>query len=305
MNLADIEAFVAVAETGSVNRAALRLRLTQPATTRRVQNFEAAMGGAALLDRSSKPPVLTPAGRQALEYCRRVLAAVGDLKGSIAEAGKPAGEFRVGMAHGLAEIVISSPLDDLRRRFPDLQLRVSCHWTEWLVEEVRNGGLDCAVALMTEHQSLPPGVVATTIGSEPVVVVAAKSLKLPAKERRLRIRDLGKHGWIVNTSGCGYRQALQRAFDRAQTSLRISGEILGYELQLSLIVGGAGLGLIPLRRFNSSPHRKLLRILPIEDFTLDATAALVRGPSLGSLGIAVDHLQAKIAGRLQRHKPIT
>jgi len=40
MNLQDIEAFVAVAETGSVNRAAARLNLTQPATTRRIQNFE-------------------------------------------------------------------------------------------------------------------------------------------------------------------------------------------------------------------------------------------------------------------------
>lgn len=301
MNLADIEAFVAVAETGSVNRAGLRLRLTQPATTRRVQNFEAAMGGAALLDRSSKPPVLTPAGRQALEYCRRVLAAVGDLKASIAETGKPAGELRVGMAHGFAEIVISSPLDDLRRRFPDLQLRVSCDWTKRLVEDVRNGGLDCAVALMTEHQSLPQGIMATTIGSERVVVVAAKDMKPPGKGRRLRIRDLGGHGWVVNTSGCGYREALQRAFDRAQTSMRISGEILGYELQLSMIVSGAGLGLIPLRRFNSSPHRNHLRILQVEDFTLDATAALLRGPSLGSLGIAVDHLQAKIAARLRRN----
>ena len=48
MNLQDIEAFVAVAEAGSVNRAAARLNLTQPATTRRIQNFEAALGGAPL-----------------------------------------------------------------------------------------------------------------------------------------------------------------------------------------------------------------------------------------------------------------
>ena len=71
MNLKDIAAFVAVADTGSINRAALRLNLTQPATTRRVQNFEAAMS-AELLDRRAKPAVLTPIGRQVLEYCRLV-----------------------------------------------------------------------------------------------------------------------------------------------------------------------------------------------------------------------------------------
>jgi len=109
MTLQEIEAFVALAETGSVNRAALRLHLTQPATTRRVQNFEAAMGGSALLDRSVKPPALTPAGRQALESCRRVLKAVRDLQACGSEAGEPAGELRIGIAHGLGGMVLGSP----------------------------------------------------------------------------------------------------------------------------------------------------------------------------------------------------
>ena len=52
MNLGDLRAFVAVAETGSVNRAAAKLNLTQPAVTRRVQSFEATIG-VSLLDRSS------------------------------------------------------------------------------------------------------------------------------------------------------------------------------------------------------------------------------------------------------------
>lgn len=302
MNLADLEAFVAVAETGSINRAALRLRLTQPATTRRVQNFEAAMGGVALLDRSSKPPVLTPAGRQALEYCRRVLTAVGELQASTTKAGAPAGELRIGMAHGLAEVVITSPLDDLRRRFPNLRLRVSGHWTAALVEEVRSGGLDCAVALMSEHRTLPPGVAAETIGSERVVVVAARDLKVPRNGRNLRIRDLAEHSWVVNTTGCGYRQALQRAFDRGETVMRIAGEFLGYDLQMSMVARHAGLGLIPLRRFNSSPYRRRLRILPVKDFALEATAAVLRRPALGSLNAAVDHLQASIARALADYK---
>src|SRR5215831_20232647 len=80
MNLQDIEAFVAVAETGSVNRAAARLNLTQPATTRRIQNFEAAIGATSLFGRSIKPAVLTSLGSHVLEQCRRVLAAVAELE---------------------------------------------------------------------------------------------------------------------------------------------------------------------------------------------------------------------------------
>ena len=46
MNIPDRRAFVAMAEAGSVDHAARRLNLTQPAVARRLQNFEAALGGA-------------------------------------------------------------------------------------------------------------------------------------------------------------------------------------------------------------------------------------------------------------------
>ncbi len=124
MNLADVKAFVAVAETGSLHRAALRLGLTQPAITRRLQNFEALMGVAALLDRRAKPRALTAAGRTALEYCRRALKAA-ELEASASATGEPADELRIGIAHSQAEVVLAAPIDGLRRRFPALRLNVA------------------------------------------------------------------------------------------------------------------------------------------------------------------------------------
>jgi len=300
MNLADLKAFVAVAETGSINRAALRLGLTQPAATRRVQNFEAAIG-AALLDRSSKPPALTAAGRQVLEHCRRVLKAVTELEANAAEQGEPAGELRIGLSPGLAEVVLTSPLDDLRRRFPDLQLRIASQWTASLIEEVRGGGLDCAVALVTDHQTIPAQIIASAIGTEQLVVVSGRNGTLAHRRRRVRVCDLADAGWVLNPIGCGYRAALQRAFDRGNETLRVSAEILGYDLQLSLIARGAGLGLVPRRRFESSPHRRRLRVVKIADLALAATTTMLRSPSLGILTVAVDHLQAQIVRKL-RHK---
>jgi DNA-binding transcriptional LysR family regulator len=117
MNLQDIEAFVAVAETGSVNRAAVRLNLTQPATTRRIQNFEAAIGDTPLFNRAVKPAALTSLGSHVLEHCRRVLTAVAELEACTTKAADPAGDLKAGVAHGLGEIVLTTPLDALRRTF--------------------------------------------------------------------------------------------------------------------------------------------------------------------------------------------
>ncbi|WP_204272460.1 LysR family transcriptional regulator [Enterobacter hormaechei] len=44
MNTRDLEAFLAVVETGSIMAAAARLNLTQPGVTRRVQNLEEQLG---------------------------------------------------------------------------------------------------------------------------------------------------------------------------------------------------------------------------------------------------------------------
>jgi DNA-binding transcriptional LysR family regulator len=158
MNLQDIEAFVAVAETGSVNRAAVRLNLTQPATTRRIQNFEAAIGDTPLFNRAVKPAALTSLGSHVLEHCRRVLTAVAELEACTTKAADPAGNLKAGVAHGLGEIVLTTPLDPLRQTFPRIKLQVTSNWSTDLIEGVRSGALDCAVGLLTDAHTVPVGL---------------------------------------------------------------------------------------------------------------------------------------------------
>ena len=176
MNLQDIEAFVAAAEAGSVNRAAIRLRLTQPATTRRIQSFEQAFGDTPLFNRAVKPAVLTSLGTHVLEHCRRVLAAVAELEACTTRATAPSGDLKAGVAHGLGEMVITTPLDALRRTFPRIRLRISSDWSTNLIEQVRSGALDCAVGLLTEAHAIPAGLTRIALGAEQVVVVGPKKL---------------------------------------------------------------------------------------------------------------------------------
>jgi len=299
MNLQDIEAFVAVAETGSVNRAAARLNLTQPATTRRIQNFEAAIGGAPLFDRSVKPAALTALGSHVLERCRRVLAAVAELETCGTSATDPAGGLKMGVAHGLGEIVLTTPLDALQRGFPRITLQVSSNWSTELIESVRSGALDCAVGLLTEAHMIPQGLNHLALGAEQVVVVAASRPRRRRDGKPWRLRDLASEAWFLNPPGCGCRAALMKSFDRLQLPLRIGAEIFGEDLQLSLLAHSGGLGLVPRRQFEHSPHRRKLRILDVVDFNLPATVALIRNAAPGRfdqvIGVLVRELKAKLA----------
>jgi DNA-binding transcriptional LysR family regulator len=296
MNLRDLEAFVALAETGSIKRAALHLRLTQPATTRRVQNFEASIRGAVLLDRSVKPAALTHAGTEVLSHCRRILRAVAELKECASVSPAAMGELRIGVSPGLAGAILSSPFDELCGRFPNVQLRIRSQWTAELIEAIERSALDCAVALLTDHHRLPSGVTGTQIGVEALAVVGARDMDLPpSSKRNLLLRNLRSIGWVLNPAGCGYRDALFRACDRAGVTCRVVADVLGYDLQLSMVAKGAALGLVPRRLIDKSPLRKRLRTIDLTDFAPEARIIVLRGAALGNLSGPVDELQACIS----------
>jgi DNA-binding transcriptional LysR family regulator len=298
MNLQDIEAFVAVAEAGSINRAAARLNLTQPATTRRIQNFEAAIGGAPLFNRAVKPAAPTSLGSHVLERCRRVLATVAELEASTAKVADPAGNLKAGVAHGLGEIVMTTPLDALRRTFPRIRLQVSSNWSTNLIEDVRSGALDCAVCLLTEAHAVPAGLTRIALGAEQVVIVAASRMPAKAGARAWCLRDLADKDWFLNPAGCGCRAALVKAFDRLQLHVHIAAEVFGEDLQLSLLTQSGGLGLVPRRQFEQSPHRHELRILDVPDFTLPATVTLIRSASPARFDPVIELLEQELRVQL-------
>jgi LysR family nitrogen assimilation transcriptional regulator len=79
MSLQQIESLVAVAETGSVTEAALRLRIAQPAVSRQIRRLEDELG-VRLFGRGRRGMELTDAGHRAVDRARAVLRAVESLR---------------------------------------------------------------------------------------------------------------------------------------------------------------------------------------------------------------------------------
>src|SRR5579859_2878991 len=124
MNTRDLEAFLAVVETGSIVAAAARLHLTQSGVSRRIQSLEEQLG-VALLERQSKPLKPTAAGRETYAHGRRMLQVLNDLKTGLSPEGAVSGEFRLGISPYLSEVGITALADRLRDSFPNLMLRIT------------------------------------------------------------------------------------------------------------------------------------------------------------------------------------
>jgi molybdenum-dependent DNA-binding transcriptional regulator ModE len=83
LDLAHLRAFVHVAETGSITRAAPALGYTQPGLSQRIQALERALG-ARLLVRGPDGVHPTPAGHAALPHARTILATANQLRHEMA-----------------------------------------------------------------------------------------------------------------------------------------------------------------------------------------------------------------------------
>ena len=278
MNIKDLRALVALADAGSVSRAASTLRITQPALTRRIQNLETHLQ-VSLVDRATKPPTLTATGRRVLDRGRSVLRSLSELEASCREDAETIGPLRLGVAHGLAEDVLTDPLTELTRTFPQLELIVKTGWTMPLTEEIDHAALDAVIGFVPTERS-DSSLRAMTLGQEDIAVIAPRRSTLDAK---LGLSNLDDVSWVLNPSGCSYRTSLEAILNRQSIPLRVAMEVVGRELQLSLVARGAGLGLCPLRSLRASPHAHHIKVFRLQDVNIRTDIAMICGHGTSDL----------------------
>jgi DNA-binding transcriptional LysR family regulator len=164
-----LEDFVSLAETRSFSRSAQLRHVTQPAFSRRIQALEA-WAGADLVDRSSYPTRLTPAGEtlygQAMEMLQALQNARAMLRGHSA-AGQDVIEFAV--PHTLAFTFFPAWVSSLRDKFGPIKSRLIALNVHDAAMRLVEGGCDLLISYHHESQPLqldPDRYQMVTLGHE-------------------------------------------------------------------------------------------------------------------------------------------
>ena len=148
-----LEDFVSLAETRSFSRSAQLRHVTQPAFSRRIQSLEA-WAGTDLVDRSSYPTRLTPAGEtlysQSLEVLQALQSTRAMLRGHTA-AGQDVIEFAV--PHTLAFTFFPAWVSSLREKFGPFKSRLIALNVHDAVMRLVEGSCDLLIAY--HHPSQP------------------------------------------------------------------------------------------------------------------------------------------------------
>jgi DNA-binding transcriptional LysR family regulator len=297
MNLIDLEAFVSVVDHGSIVAASAHLHLTQSAVTRRIQNLEDALG-TPLLDRQTRPLQPTRAGQETYEFAKPVLSSVNDLKTGIMHGGEPSGDFRFGMSRSLGDLAIGAPIRCLRADLPKIRIQAFVQWSGVLLERLATRTLDCAVVLLPVGSTPPASLTSECLGAMPFIIVAPKTNRL---SQPAILEELASNAWVLNPHGCSVRQSLEAAFLQCGLPFVSAVEAEGYELHLSLVSEGVGLGLVMPQVLHSSVLRKHIKPVTVKGLSLMQNVWILHSRHIGRLTPAVRCVRDAVKQQLRTH----
>ncbi len=261
-----------------MERAAKDLYLTPSALTRRIQRLEAELG-VVLLDRHFKPPKLTQAGFEVLEKSRTILSSLSDLKASTSGTTPPVGPFRLGLSHALARPDISEVIIELGKQFPLLQPNICNDISCQLLARLHLGELDGALVILPIDTALPHDLEGVTLSHEAMRLVHART---SAQLRSSKSSEFYRRNWVLNPVGCLVREEIKNRVEHLGVPLIVAAELHNPDLQLSLIAGNVGVGMLRASFLRTHSLRTRLSIIEHPNFNISIRIAFFRARHLGT-----------------------
>lgn len=253
-----LEAFVEVARSGSVARAAERLGRTQPSISSRLLGLESAWK-TRLFRRHARGMILTPEGARLLPKAEAVVASLRSLDQT---AGLPVAghdELRLGSGDALGREVVPRAVARLMKLTPGLAVRVLEGPAPRLIEALRAGEIDIALTVAGTAGE------AAGVSFEPLFTSPIELLTPPEerRSREVRLERLRARPLVTLQRGSGFRRHLEEAFAAAGVPFKPAVEVGNLSLVRRFVEAGLGVGPVPAIAFGKLNRSRLRGVPPV------------------------------------------
>lgn len=239
MDLRQLNALLAVADTGSFSAAARTLHTVQSNVSTHVARLEKELGSV-LIDRATGR--LTEEGELVAARARRVRAELDALVADVASLhDEVAGTARIGVIGTTARWLVPRLVDAMRARHPKVRVVVVDATTTSLALQLTSGLLDLAVVNLPLSD---PEIRTDHLFDEDRLLVVPAGHPLYERDR-LTLADLDGEPLLLEPKGTGFRDHLDEQCRQAGIELEPQAEVDGMRLLASLAFQGFGAALLP------------------------------------------------------------
>nr|WP_274621129.1 LysR family transcriptional regulator [Pseudomonas sp. YL2] len=257
--------FQAVAEEGSITRAAERLHRVPSNLSTRLKQLEEQLG-VELFVRERQRLQLSPAGKVLLDYTGKLFA-LRDQASAAVMGGQPAGDFVLGTLYSTAAIHLPALLARYHKQYPAVNLQVQSGPSGELLEGLVSGRLDAA---LVDGPPQLAGIDGVPLCDERLVLISEADHPpiRSAKEVEGRAVFTFRHG-------CAYRARLEAWFVHYQAAMGRAMEIESYQGMLACVIAGSGVALMSESMLASLPGRESVAVHPLAEPFASATTWLM------------------------------
>ncbi|MEQ8514754.1 MAG: LysR family transcriptional regulator [Chromatocurvus sp.] len=263
LDLHNLRAFRAIAETGSFSAAATRLHLSQPAVSKRIALLEDHLG-VPLFDRVGRRVLLTEAGTALLPHAASVELsfaaaeqAVRDLDGDVS------GRLHLGTSHHIGLHRLPPVLSAFKRAYPRVHLDIQFLDSEQAYAALAAGDIELAVATLAPGESAQ--LASYPLWRDPLDFMIAADHPLAARTGT-DLADLSLLEAVLPGLDTFTGHLVSRCFDDARLPLQIS--MSTNYLETLRMMAAVGLGWTVLPR---SMRDRSLACLAVEGIQLERT----------------------------------
>lgn len=241
-----LEYFVVLTSERNFGKAANRLLISQSALSQQIQRLERDVG-AQLLDRSTVPFELTPAGERLLRHARRVLEGMAEIDGLSREArGGQLGRIRIGIVPSLLYSEIPAAIQAFRGAHSSVSVDMTISPTSDLYDMLQLAQLEAVFAYTRPSQE---DLRFEEFYRDPYVVVLPADHRL-AVNSAVDLRQLKNERILLSPrrdSAEAYDAILGACVASGFAAHDISVERSSYTDQIGLVAAGMGISLLPSR----------------------------------------------------------
>jgi len=241
MDLRQLEALLAVAESGSFTAAADQLHTVQSNVSEHVRQLESELG-VQLLVRGRRATVPTEFGVRVIERARAVRSEIEALHKDLSMLqGLETGHATLGVVGTVSRLLVPMVVAEMQAHAPGVSLRLTEGASERLAAEVADRQL--ASAVVTEPVS-DPRLHVDHLHDEDLVALVPARLH-PTLTEPIPLSVLARETLILPPDGNPLRDEVESAARAERVEFRVPIEVEGIRLIADLVAAGVGVSILP------------------------------------------------------------
>jgi DNA-binding transcriptional LysR family regulator len=263
MELMQLQMLVAVAEEGSVQKAAGRVYRTAPAVSIALSKLEHEVG-TLLLDRTRGHAFrLTAAGEVLVDYARGLISLRDEAIAAVEGIRNiESGQLRIGANQSIGEYLLPQLTQSFQKRYPGVKLKVAIGYSDAILSSLKHWELDIAlVAGQPQDRDLRGHL----LMRDRLVAVMNSKHRLAARET-IRLHDLAGEPLIVLTAKSELRERVAVTFQRSRTPLNVQVETGTLESIKKMAARDMGVGIVPRMCVQEEEANGDLVVKAVEEF---------------------------------------